>query len=244
MIRSTEGIVLKTFDLRETSRIAVFYTKDRGKVKGVLKGIRADSRKFGSSIDKFSVNGLVYYEYSRSDLHLISQCDLKQFYFMIRQDYKRNVAANYMLELVDTVMPLEHPNKKVYRLMLDYLASLETVEDIDKLVHIFQIKILLLSGFRPHIDACVKCRKKVDGKVRFSLRAGGLICAQCPTTETNFSVISRGTIASMLHIEQSDWSKSLRLGLTNTARKELKYILNNFLIYHLGKRIRSARYLF
>ena len=244
MIRSTEGIVLKTFDLRETSRIAVFYTKDRGKVKGVLKGIRADSRKFGSSIDKFSVNGLVYYEYSRSDLHLISQCDLKQFYFMIRQDYKRNVAANYMLELVDTVMPLEHPNKKVYRLMLDYLASLEMVEDIDKLVHIFQIKILLLSGFRPHIDACVKCRKKVDGKVRFSLRAGGLICAQCPTTETNFSVISRGTIASMLHIEQSDWSKSLRLGLTNTARKELKYILNNFLIYHLGKRIRSARYLF
>ena len=244
MIQSTEGIVLKTFDLRETSRIAVFYTKDRGKVKGVLKGIRADSRKFGSSIDKFSVNGLVYYEYSRSDLHLISQCDLKQFYFMIRQDYKRNVAANYMLELVDTVMPLEHPNKKVYRLMLDYLASLETVEDIDKLVHIFQIKILLLSGFRPHIDACVKCRKKVDGKVRFSLRAGGLICAQCPTTETNFSVISRGTIASMLHIEQSDWSKSLRLGLTNTARKELKYILNNFLIYHLGKRIRSARYLF
>ena len=244
MIRSTEGIVLKTFDLRETSRIAVFYTKDRGKVKGVLKGIRADSRKFGSSVDKFSVNDLVYYEYSRSDLHLISQCDLKQFYFMIRQDYKRNVAANYMLELVDTVMPLEHPNKRVYRLMLDYLASLETVEDIDKLVHIFQIKILLLSGFRPHIDACVKCRKKVDGKVRFSLRAGGLICAQCPTTETNFSVISRGTIASMLHIEQSDWSKSLRLGLTNTARKELKYILNNFLIYHLGKKIRSARYLF
>ncbi|MCK5082640.1 MAG: DNA repair protein RecO [Candidatus Omnitrophica bacterium] len=244
MIQSTEGIVLKTFDLRETSRIAVFYTKDRGKVKGVLKGIRADSRKFGSSIDKFSVNGLVYYEYSRSDLHLISQCDLKQFYFMIRQDYKRNVAANYMLELVDTVMPPEHPNKRVYCLMLDYLASLETVEDIDKLVHIFQIKILLLSGFRPHIDACVKCRKKVDGKVRFSLRAGGLICAQCPTTETNFSMISRGTIASMLHIEQSDWSKSLRLGLTNTARKELKYILNNFLIYHLGKKIRSARYLF
>ncbi|MCK5081277.1 MAG: DNA repair protein RecO [Candidatus Omnitrophica bacterium] len=244
MIRSTEGIVLKTFDLRETSRIATFFTKDRGKVKGVLKGIRADSRKFGSSVDKFSVNGLIYYEYLRSDLHLISQCDLKQFYFMIRQDYKRNIAANYMLELVDTVMPLEHPNKRVYRLMLDYLLSLETVKDIDKLVHIFQIKILLLSGFRPHIDACVKCHKKVENKARFSLRAGGLICSECPTTETHFTMISKGTIASMLHIEKSDWPKSLRLGLTNTARKELKYLLNNFLVYHLGKKIRSAQYLF
>ncbi len=243
MIQSTEGIVLKTFDLRETSRIATFFTKKRGKVKGVLKGIRKDPRKFGSNIDKFSVNDIVYYEYTRSDLHLVSQCDLKQFYFSIRQDYKRNVAANYMLELVDTVMPPEHPNKRIYRLMLDYLESLESIDDIDRLVHIFQIKILLLSGFRPHIDACVKCHKKVGGKVRFSLRAGGLICSSCPTTEVNFTTISKGTIASMLHIEQSDWPKSLRLGLTNTARKELKFILNNFLVYHLGRKIRSAKYL-
>ncbi len=243
MIHSTEGIVLKTFDLRETSRIATFFTKDCGKIKGVLKGIRKDSRKFGSSIDKFSVNGIIYYEYRHSDLHLVSQCDLKQFFFAIRQDYKRNIAANYMLELVDTVMPLEHPNKRVYRLMLNYLSSLEAIDDIDRLVHIFQIKILLLSGFRPHVDACVKCRRKVEGKARFSLRAGGLICSHCPTTETNFTMISKGTIASILHIEQNDWAKSLRLGLTITARKELKYVLNNFLVYHLGKNIRSAKYL-
>ncbi|MBN1869688.1 MAG: DNA repair protein RecO [Candidatus Omnitrophica bacterium] len=243
MIRSTEAIVLKTFDFRETSRIAVFYTKDYGKIKGVLKGIRADPKKFGSNIDKFSVNDIVYYEYTRSDLHLVSQCDLKQFYFAIRQDYKRNVAANYILELVDTVMPQEHTNRKVYHLMLDYLSSLETTQDIDKMVHIFQIKILLLSGFRPHIDACVQCRKKVEGKARFSLRAGGLVCSDCPSTETDFTVISKGTIASMLHIEKSDWPASLRLGLTQTVRKELKYILNNFLVYHLGRKIRSAHFL-
>ena len=243
MICSTEGIVIKTFDLRETSRIATFFTKDSGKIKGVLKGVRKDPRKFGSSVDKFSVNGIVYYEYRRSDLHLVSQCDLKQFYFAIRQDYKRNMAANYMLELVDMVMPFEYPNKRVYRLMLNYLGSLESIDDIDRLVHIFQVKILLLSGFRPHIDACVKCRKKVEERARFSLRAGGLICSHCPTNETNFTMISKGTIASMLHIEKSDWTESMRLGLTNTARKELKYLLNNFLVYHLGKKIKSAKYL-
>lgn len=243
MIIHTKGIVLKTFDLRETSKIATFFTKDHGKVKGVLKGIRKDFRKFGSSVDRFSVNDIVYYQYSRSELHLISQCDLIQFYFMIRQDYKRNVAANYMLELVDTVMPLEQPNKKIYRLMLDYLQELETVKDIDKLVHIFQIKILALSGFRPHIDACVKCSKVVEGRVRFSLKAGGLICAQCPTNEPHFTTISRGTIASILHIEKNSWLKSIQLGLTNTVRKELKYILNNFLVYHLGRKIKSEKYL-
>jgi DNA repair protein RecO (recombination protein O) len=243
MICSTEGIVLKTFDFRETSRIANFFTKDFGKMKGVLKGIRKDPRKFGSNIDRFSANHIVYYQYTRSDLHLISQCDLKQFYFAIRQDYKRTVAANYMLELVDIVMPPEHPNKRVYHLMTDFLGSLETISDIDRLVHTFQVKMLLLSGFRPHIDACIKCGKKVEENARFSLRSGGLICLSCPTNETNFTMISKGTIASILHIEQSDWAKSLRLGLTRGVRKELKYILNNFLVYHLGKNIRSAKYL-
>jgi len=238
MIVKTEGVVLKTFDYRETSRIARIFTKDYGKISGVLKGIRKDPRKFGSHLDKFSVNEVIYYTSRKTDLHLISQCDLKQFFLAVRGDYKRNIAANYILELVDSIMQQEQKNLRVYRLMIDYLAELETVrdQDIDKLVYIFQIKTLLFSGFRPHIDSCVKCQKKITGKVRFSSRLGGLVCSSCPTSETSFQVISKGTISSMLHIEQSDWKKSLRLGLTSPVKKELKYVLNNFLVYHLEKK--------
>ena len=39
------------------------------------------------------------------------------------------------------------------------------------------------------------------------------------------------------------WDESLRLGLAGPIRKELKFLLNNFLVYHLEKRIRSARFL-
>ncbi len=243
MILKTEAIVLKTFDFRETSRIATFFTKEYGKVKGVLKGIRKDPRKFGSYLDKFSVNDIVYYQYLRSDLHLISQCDLKQYFFAVREDYRRNMAAQYALELIDIIMPAEEPSPKIYRLLLDYLEALETIRDIDKLVHVFQVKILLLSGFRPHLDTCVKCRKKVEGKAYFSLRSGGLVCAKCPTTETVLTPISKGTIASVLHIERTPWKESLQLGLTKTVKEELKYILNKFLVYHLERKIKTAAYL-
>jgi len=243
MIIKTEAIVLKSKDFRETSRMATFFTKNHGKVKGVLKGIRKDPKKFGSSVDKFTVNDIVYYRYSRSDLHLISQCDLKQYFFSIRQNYKRNIAVNYILELVDIIMPIEQENKKVYHLMLCFLESLDRTHDIDKLIFIFQVKILLLSGFRPHIDSCVKCGKRIKGKVRFSMRSGGLICQDCPTSEQTFAIISKGTISSMLHIERHNWPNCLKLGLTKIVKKELKYILNNFLVYHLERRIKSARFL-
>lgn len=243
MILKTEGIILKTFDLRETSRIAVFFTKNHGKLKGVLKGIRKDHKKFGSTIDKFSVNDIVYYHHGNSDLHLVGQCDLKNYFFPIRKDIKRTMAANYILELVNVVMPVEEENGEVYQLMLDYLDSLQTAPDIDKLVHIFQVKILSLSGFRPHIDSCLLCEKTIHDKARFSSQLGGLVCMHCKFTDASASVISKGAIASILHIEKSDWPDCLRLGLSAAIKKELKFILNNFLVFHLERPLKTTKYL-
>jgi len=243
MIIQTEGIVLKSFDYRETSRIATFFTVEKGKVSGILKGIRTSAKKFGSNVDRFSVNDIVYYEYRNSDLHLVSHCDLKQYFFPVRQDYDRALAANYMVELVDSLVAIEQPNHKLYQLMLEFLTSLEGAPDIERLIYILQIKALLFSGFRPHLDACVRCGKKIAGRARFSMQLGGLVCRTCPAGEGTFTTISPGTIASVLHIESHSWQQATRLGLTSTARKELKYILSNFLVYHLEKRLKSARFL-
>ncbi|MCK5213909.1 MAG: DNA repair protein RecO [Candidatus Omnitrophica bacterium] len=243
MIAKTEAIVLKSFDYRETSRIATFFTREYGKVSGVLKGIRKDPKKFGSSVASFSINDIVYYRYRNSDLHLISQCDLREFYFPIQQDLKRGMAASYVAELVTKIMPAEEANARIYRVMKHFFSALKDSSDINRLVHIFQIKTLLFSGFRPHLDACLKCKKTISGKALFSMKEGGLVCAHCHTTDTNIYSISQGTIAAILYIEKNRWENCLRLKLTEINKGELKHILNNFLVYHLGRRIRSAKYL-
>jgi DNA repair protein RecO (recombination protein O) len=243
MIVQAQGIVLKTFDFRETSRIATFFTKEDGKIKGVLKGIRKDMKKFGSSVDRFSVNHLVYYTHRHSDLHLISQCDLKAFFFPIRQDMKRSLAATYAIDLVDAMMPIEQANERVYHLLFHFLTELETVQDISKLVHIFQIKILMMSGFKPFLDACVICQKKISPRMKFSMKVGGLLCPDCYANDHEAVIISGGAIASLVHIEKSAWSHALRLRLDTNIQKELKYVLNNFLIFHLERQIKSSRYI-
>jgi DNA repair protein RecO (recombination protein O) len=243
-IISTEAIVLRTVDLRETSRIAFFFTKNRGKVIGVLKGIRKDAKKFGSSLDKFSVNDIVYYEYTNSEIHLVSQCDMKEFFLAIRADARRITAADYAAELVNKIMPVEERNPAIYALLLDYFRSLGEVEDVSRLVHMFQIKVLSLSGFRPHIDSCVRCGHAVTGRSRFSTRLGGLICGQCLTTYTpGVEVVSPGAIATLLYVEKNPWATCRNLHMPPGIRKELRLILNNFLLFHLGKNIKAAKYL-
>lgn len=242
MILKTPAFVLKSFDFRETSRIVTFFTRDFGKVKGILKGIRKDPKKFGSQVDKFSVNDIVFYHHRTSDLHLVGQCDLRTFFFEIRKDLKKTMAASYILELVDSIMPVEEKNADVYALMNDYLLSLETATDISKLVHMFQVKILLYSGFKPHLDSCLECRKKIEGKARFSMSKGGLICSACESADHNATLISPGAVASILHIEKNTWDQCARLAILDPIKKELKYVLNNFLVFHLEKRLKMTKY--
>ena len=71
---------------------------------------------------------------------------------------------------------------------------------------------------------------------------GGLVCEVCRQVHGDAAPISRGTVASIIHIEKNEWEKSLRLGLTAPIKKELKYVLNNFLVFHLEKNLRSARF--
>lgn len=243
MIAKTEGFVLKSFDFRETSRIATFFTRDFGKVKGVLKGIRKDPRKFGSSVDRFSLNDIVYYQYRNSDIHLVSHCDMKDYFTGIRGDLKRMMAASYGMELIDTVMPAEEENLAIYDLLQDYLFSLATTDDINKVVHMFQIKILLLSGFRPHLEACVCCQRNVEGATRFSEKLGGLVCQFCKDPGGDWVPITRGAVATIIHVQRENWKKAVQLGITPTIKKELKFILNHFLVFHLERHLKSTRFM-
>ena len=242
-ILKTEAIVLRSFDFRETSRIATFYTKEYGRGSGSLKRIRQAPKKFGSSLDRFSVNDIVYYQCRNSELHLISHCDMRNYFYPVRQDLKKSIAAHYIMELVNVIMPTEEKNAKVYQLMVDFLSALEKTDDINKLIHFFQIKILLISGFKPHLDTCLHCHKKIGGKARFSLKDGGLICLECPVADTTVHLISPGAVASILFAEKNDWTHCLKLKLTSVTKDELKYVLNNFLVFHLGRKIKSAKYL-
>lgn len=241
-IVQTPAIVLKTYDLRETSKIAVFFTRDYGKVSGVLKGIRKDPKKFGSSVERFSLNDIVYYQYRNADIHLVSHCDMRSFFYPIHQDLKKSMAAAYMLDLVNLMMPLEMENRRMFELMVEFLDDLQGHEDVDLLVRIFQIKALLFSGFRPHLDACVYCKKKVSGKAFFSMKEGGLVCVHCSHGERTLHSISPGTVATILYAEKSVWQDCRKLRLTESGRGELKYILNHFLVFHLGKKVKSAQY--
>lgn len=242
-IYRTEAIVLKRRDFRETSLVVNFYTRDFGKLSGLLKGIRKEPVKFASTLEPFSLNEVIFYKKRNSALHLVSQCDVKNNFNNIRRDMVKIGMASMMMELVEFVMQDEDKNEEIFDLVLICLKELEINSNPNKIMTIFKIKLLSLSGFKPHFDSCVCCNSKILGQSKFSLVLGGLLCPGCYNKDLRARSIFRGTVASILHIEKNDVSNNLNLGMNPQIKKELELILNAFLNFHLERELKSQKVL-
>jgi hypothetical protein len=70
---------------------------------------------------------------------------------------------------------------------------------------------------------------------------GGLLCAKCCTKDMSARSIFRGTVATVLHIEKNEFKNCLNLGMNPQIKKELEFILNSFLNFHLEKELKSQK---
>jgi len=242
-IHKTEALVLNKWDFRETSLIANFYSRDFGKMSGILKGIKKEPAKFASTLEPFSYNEIIFYKKINSPLHLVSQCDIKDNFNIIRQSISKTGLASLMMELIDEIMPQEDKNEEVFDLALRCLRELELSDNPEKITTIFKIKMLAFSGFKPHFDSCVSCRKRINSHAKFSFALGGLLCTRCYHKDLKSRSIFRGTVASILHIEKNDFKNNLNLGMNPQIKKELHIILNAFLNFHLEKELKSQKVL-
>ena len=240
-IDRAQGLVLNKRDLRETSLIVDFYTREFGKIRTILKGIRTDPKKFASNLELFSLNEIIFYRKTHSSYHLVSQADKLDNFTRIRQNIEKATTAAFIMEMVSSIMQLEDKNDQIFDLTLAALKELETNYNPEKIATIFKIKMLSLSGFKPHFDSCVSCLDKIMGQSKFSLALGGLLCPRCMPKDPTSRSIFRGTIATVLHIEKNSFNSSLSLGMNPVIKKELELILNAFLNFHLGQELKSQK---
>jgi DNA repair protein RecO (recombination protein O) len=67
-VYTSDALILRTYKLAEADRIVVFFTKDRGKKRGVAKGARRAKSRFTGALEPLTRAGVAYYERELRDL--------------------------------------------------------------------------------------------------------------------------------------------------------------------------------
>ena len=181
---TTEAVVLRSIRFAEADSVLHLYTLEKGRIGAIAKGVRKTRSRFGARLEPLSHVELLLHE-GRGDLHTVRGAQLVRSHDRSRTDPYRLAAGHIGLEAVlrlfveeEAQPPAVHALTRFLDLLDDVEAELPAQPALDPLVLSFQLKLLWLSGYLPHLASCASCGE-AGPLVGFSARAGGAVCREC-----------------------------------------------------------------
>jgi DNA repair protein RecO (recombination protein O) len=240
----TEAVVLRSFRLGEADRVLHLYTLDRGRVGAVAKGIRRTRSRVGGRLEPLSHVELQLHQ-GRGELQTVTTVDLIRSHREAREDtYRLGVAlggAEAMLRLFTE----QEANPRAFAALLRFLelagelarpAAPTTRPALDPLGLAFQLKLLWLSGYQPHLDSCAECGAPPP-LVAYWPRAGGAVCGSCAN---GAMALSPGGLAAIEALLRRPLAEATGLGLSERDANETLRVLTASYEEHGGFRLRTA----
>src|SRR5262249_55880501 len=175
-----EAIVLRSLRFGEADRILPLYTLGRGRVGAIAKGIRKTKSRVGARLEPLSHVQLQLHEGS-GELQTVTGVDLVRAHRATREEPYRLGAGLIGAEAMLRLFGEPEANARPFGAPARFLALLAAPEArggarpaLAPLALSFQLKLLWLSGYLPHVTACVECG--AGDLIGFSPRAGGAVC--------------------------------------------------------------------
>lgn len=242
-LKSSDAIVIGGHNLGEADRIVVFYTRSYGKVRAVAAGARRIRSRFGGSLELFTHGRLVYFERPNSDLHRLSEFALREPFHTLRTSLELLTAASEVVELGGMAGVEGEGSDELFALILGTLRGLDSGGEIGLLLRVFEIRLLRTLGYLPELARCVRCRGSLsEGVQSFGLNEGGLVCPACREQSMETTVVASAAL-EFLRAALKRETDVRRINMSSQVLEEIRSLLQTFLEFKLGRRIRSARFL-
>lgn len=226
-----EAVVLRTWKLGEADRIVVLYTRGRGKVRAVGKGVRKTKSKFGARLEPTSHVALQLYE--GRELDIVTQAESLSALSPLRDDLDRLTRATALLEAVDAIAQDRQADGRLYSMLVGALRTLAE-RDHPLVVPAFFLKLLAHEGFQPRVDGCAVCDVE-DPLVAFELDEGGLLCGD----HRRGMAVSPDAVALLRHVLGGRLGEALN-ARPDATTLEVEALATRTLEHHLERRLRSV----
>jgi DNA repair protein RecO (recombination protein O) len=238
----TEAFVLRSFRYAEADRVLHLYTRDRGRVGAIAKGIRKTTSRFGARLEPFSHVELLLHQGS-GDLRTVTGASLVDAHRAAREDPYRSSVGLVGAEAMLRLFVEEERNERAFEALIRFFEAVDAIPEgldgraaHDSLALAFQLKLLWLSGYVPHLGACVECGG-VEGLVGYLPRAGGAVCSICAPTET--VVLAPEGFRGVDALLRSPLADAREVGLGERAARDALAVVVAAYEFHGGFRLRT-----
>ena len=241
----TDAINLKAYNLSEADKIIVMYSRDKGLIKGVAKGVKKPKSKLGARMDLLVANKLMLYK--GKNLDRICQAEALNTFQKTRQNMDKIFYSMYISEVVNNFGVEDDPcSNEIYQLLYKALDKISNAENnIEILIAVikFQLKMMQISGLGVELDSCLVCGEPVqDENMCFSSQMGGILCKTCSEKYNQHNIMHyklRNFLNACLQFDfdyESDYDKKANEKVCNVCFELLKEYIN----IHSSKKFKST----
>jgi DNA repair protein RecO (recombination protein O) len=236
----TEAIVLRSLRFSEADRILHLYTAHRGRIGAIAKGVRKTKSRFGARLEPLSHVELMLHE-GTGELQTITGVELLRSHRRTREHpYRLNVGligAEAVLRLFGEPEANERTFGALARFLdlLDETAGANTRPALEPLVLSFQLKLLWLAGYLPHLTSCVECGSD-EALVAYSARSGGAVCRAHAAGALGLAPEGIAGIERLLSTPLADAAAAQ---LSDRARRDALAVVTSTYEEHGGFRLRT-----
>ncbi len=236
------AVILRHSSWGEADRLLWLFTRERGKIRAVAKGVRKlHSRKAGH-LEPFTHASLQLA--MGRDLWIVTQADTVEAFLSIREDLELTAYALYVLELLDRFTYEEGENISLFQLLLDTLKRISVEEDIFLAVRYYELRLLDLVGFRPQLFSCVGCGEQIRAEDQyFSAAQGGVLCPKCGLAAPASRPVSMETLKFIRHLQRSTFKEAKRAKFSITIQREMEALLQYYLTFLLERSLNSPDFI-
>ena len=235
--------MLRSIRLGEADRVLHLYTEAHGRVGAVAKGVRKTMSRFGARLEPLSHVELVLHR-GRSELQTVTAAQLVRSHHDAREDYYRFSVGMIGAEAMLRLFTEEEANERAFGALTRFLGLLDGAPHaadrptLDPLGLAFQLKLLWLAGYLPHVTACAECGAEREPLVGYSARAGGAVCERCAPVTEALALAPDGVVGieALLARPLADASG---LRLSERAKRDALRVITASYEYHGGFRLRT-----
>jgi DNA repair protein RecO (recombination protein O) len=238
-----EAVVLRHADWGEADRLLTLYTRERGKVRALAKGARKIRSRKAGHLEPFTH---VTLQLARGrDLFIVTQADTMDAYLPIHENLVKTSHAAYVVELLDRfTYEDDSENHNIFRLLTDALARLEKETDPWLVIRYYEVQLLDLLGYRPHLFECANCAKEIKAEDQFfSAAQGGVLCPACGVGLPGVWRVSVEALKYLRHFQRSDYAGARRARPAPEVQSEVEALLQHYVTYLLERTLNSPGFI-
>lgn len=177
---TTQGIVLRRSDWRESDRVLTLLTPDRGRVEATARGARRLKSPLLAATELCTLGEYVLYRGKGHEI--VSGFTLIDAFYPLRLDAEKLSCAALMLRCCEYAAQKEEGERHLFILLGRSLKRLcESGYGADAVTAAFLLHFSAIEGFKPRLNHCAACGRGMAGGESgwLGAEAGGILCAAC-----------------------------------------------------------------